>query len=1075
MGMGNSTLPSSKVRHLTMLAHRHVLARSSRGLASVIRSRHIHAIPRRNYLGARDDYRRTLRCSLSTSYSDPFQAAEEVGKAVDSTYTEHGVHHGTETDTQVAEEALQSLGSVTMGGAGRPETADMSRLMETLARIPEKVEEIEKYASEDAETYLTESKAAKKQSGLFYRQLKIEEEQMADAVNEYTTSLKQLMDMGKGTNMKFIQRMLLEWYEPLTVAIQDEVKAIQLRKPGMDRSMYGPHLLLLDVAKLSTLTLNAVLNSILQSGNQGVKLVGLALQVADLVEMEVNISKLKTGKRKLATWENDLIKLAYDPSKKNMNRAISAKIRRLLDDTDPWDNRTKVKVGAFLIQKLVETAKFKEKDAFKYSNGYVQNTQRRLGRVRLDDDVFKVVAEREKMAVLPRFLPMIVPPKKWTRKNLAKDKGGCYFRIKAPIIRTHNRSQLDAARRGDMRGVLDGLNYLGSVPWVINQPVLDVLRGALEAGIEVGELPPTKDIPEPTEQACYRMPSDILKDRLNQRSLTIKAAEEAAAEAAAAAAGDTPSLTSSDKMTPKELEEALAKVGVRGVTVKYDSDGNELPILDQRLYKEMQRRVKMKNAELHSLRCDLQLKYWVAEKFADDKMYFPCNMDFRGRAYPIPPNLSHLGSDLCRGLLSFAEAKPLGEEGLFWLKVHLANLFGNNKVSFEDRAAWAEEHAEEILDSVLNPLDGKLWWNEAENPFQALATCYEIVSALESGDPETFESRLPVHQDGSCNGLQHYAALGKDLGGGAAVNLTPSNAPQDVYSRVLEVVTRKLDNDRHIPSTLGEEYFDKEKGGPIIVDEPARLRGEYARLVADITERKVIKQTVMTSVYGVTRTGARAQIQARITERILSNPSMVMDPEIEKKVFAASMYLANLTLASLEEMFSGAKDIMDWLGNCSKLVAANGHAMSWVSPMGLPIMQPYRQRATQTVHTTLQSVTLAVADDALPVSVRKQRSAFPPNYVHSLDATHMLMTALRMRDDGLTFASVHDSYWTHACDIPVMSDHIRDCFIDLYDHPVLEDLRQSLSMRYPDIDFPPVPQTGELDLGEIRGSKYFFH
>ncbi len=50
------------------------------------------------------------------------------------------------------------------------------------------------------------------------------------------------------------------------------------------------------------------------------------------------------------------------------------------------------------------------------------------------------------------------------------------------------------------------------------------------------------------------------------------------------------------------------------------------------------------------------------------------------RAYPIPPNLNHLGSDLCRGMLAFAERKPLGPEGLDWLKVHLANLCGKDKV-----------------------------------------------------------------------------------------------------------------------------------------------------------------------------------------------------------------------------------------------------------------------------------------------------------------------------------------------------------------------------------------------------------
>lgn len=56
------------------------------------------------------------------------------------------------------------------------------------------------------------------------------------------------------------------------------------------------------------------------------------------------------------------------------------------------------------------------------------------------------------------------------------------------------------------------------------------------------------------------------------------------------------------------------------------------------------------------------------------------NLDFRGRVYPIPPHLNHLGNDLCRGLLSFARKKPLGERGLFWLKIQVANLYGNDKV-----------------------------------------------------------------------------------------------------------------------------------------------------------------------------------------------------------------------------------------------------------------------------------------------------------------------------------------------------------------------------------------------------------
>ena len=100
---------------------------------------------------------------------------------------------------------------------------------------------------------------------------------------------------------------------------------------------------------------------------------------------------------------------------------------------------------------------------------------------------------------------------------------------------------------------------------------------------------------------------------------------------------------------------------------------------------------------------------------------------------------------------------------------------------------------------------------------------------------------------------------------------------------------------------------------------------------------------------------------------------------------------------------------------------SQGQAMAWVTPLGLPVMQPYRKTATHTVRTILQSITLSLDDDALPVSKQKQRSAFPPNFVHSLDATHMLMTTLKMKEKKITFAAVHDSYWTHANDIPAMN------------------------------------------------------
>ena len=82
------------------------------------------------------------------------------------------------------------------------------------------------------------------------------------------------------------------------------------------------------------------------------------------------------------------------------------------------------------------------------------------------------------------------------------------------------------------------------------------------------------------------------------------------------------------------------------------------------------------------------------------------------------------------------------------------------------------------------------WWRTSEEPWQTLSSCQELAAALRSPDPPSYISHLPVHQDGSCNGLQHYAALGRDSAGAASVNLAPADRPQDVYSGVAVLVRR---------------------------------------------------------------------------------------------------------------------------------------------------------------------------------------------------------------------------------------------------------------------------------------------
>ncbi|XP_026306002.1 DNA-directed RNA polymerase, mitochondrial, partial [Piliocolobus tephrosceles] len=358
----------------------------------------------------------------------------------------------------------------------------------------------------------------------------------------------------------------------------------------------------------------------------------------------------------------------------------------------------------------------------------------------------------------------------------------------------------------------------------------------------------------------------------------------------------------------------------------------------------------------------------------------------------------------------------------------------------------------------LSP-QGRKWWMGAEEPWQTLACCMEVASAVRSSDPAAYVSHLPVHQDGSCNGLQHYAALGRDSVGAASVNLEPADVPQDVYSGVAAQV----------------EVFRRQD---------AQRGTQVAQMLEGFITRKVVKQTVMTVVYGVTRYGGRLQIEKRLRE-LTDFP--------QEFVWEASHYLVRQVFKSLQEMFSGTRAIQHWLTESARLISHMGSVVEWVTPLGIPIIQPYRlELKVKQVRGGIQSITYTHNGDiSQKPNTRKQKNGFPPNFIHSLDSSHMMLTALHCYRKGLTFVSVHDCYWTHAADVTVMNQVCREQFVRLHSEPILEDLSRFLVRRFcPDprpqklsrcweasqlkATLQAVPKPGAFDLERVKHSTYFF-
>lgn len=842
---------------------------------------------------------------------------------------------------------------------------------------------------------------------LMRRQMKIESEAWQRATQEYKNTLEEMCKNQLAPNLPFMKSMFLSWFEPLTNAISAEQEAYRKGEPWQNRSCYGPYLALLPADKLAVITMHKTVAKLLtEDANGGLRVVVPVLSIGEAVEQEVRLQQiLKKKSRRKGKQEagpDDAaakVQLAkHKALQKQVQKFIKQKKLRVLrkkireaESSEPWSRIVQAQVGCRLLELLIETA-------------YIQDP----GDHPSDGSV----------EVRPAFRHAI-------RTFIGKESG-----IKQGYSKKYGVIECDSYISKGIHKMARGVvtpympMLVKPLPWQGYRRgghlVLPTCIMRTHGAKELGET--LKNTPKRQLQAVFEALDTLgsTKWRINTRVLEV-------VEKVWEGGGRIADLVDRDDLPEPE---------------KPVTDDTEL--LKKWRWEKL--KVKRINRELHSQRCDIELKLSVARQMKNEEcFYYPHNIDFRGRAYPMHPHLNHLGSDMCRGLLEFAEGRSLRRTGLHWLKIHLANVYGNgvDKLSFDGRTAFVEESMENVLDSARRPLEGGRWWLAAEDPFQCLATCMEVSSAMSSSNPEKFMSHLPVHQDGSCNGLQHYAALGRDVLGAESVNLTAQEKPADVYT---DIAIR-------VKGSLEKDFLNE-------------TSSELARLLHSQVDRKLVKQTVMTSVYGVTYVGARDQIMNRLQER-----HTVVD---DNQAFNVSCYAAKTTLAALGEMFKAARIIMVWLGDCAKVIASHNQPVKWKTPLGLPVVQPYRKPHKIMVRTSLQNLALAHSNDTR-VLVRRQRTAFPPNFVHSLDSTHMMMTAIACKKAGLTFAGVHDSFWTHAGDVDKMNVILRDKFVELYNQPILENLLKNFQENFPDVKFPPVPDRGDFDLQQVLHAPYFFN
>jgi hypothetical protein len=461
-----------------------------------------------------------------------------------------------------------------------------------------------------------------------------------------------------------------------------------------------------------------------------------------------------------------------------------------------------------------------------------------------------------------------------------------------------------------------------------------------------------------------------------------------------------------------------------------------------RAAKEMKRCNNALTKELSGYFSDKELvneafdAYAMLGELAGGKFYFPVTMDSRGRMYYRGGLLTPQGTDFCKAAFQFAEGKPLGDRGLQAIYVHTAGVFGMDKVSIKDRIEWVTKNLHHIVRCESH-------WNVRKNfkgadVFQALVAAAELRSIEEwkaAGKPvKDFVSHLVCHQDGTCNGLQHSAAITGDRATAEAVNCvasTASDVPADVYDLVAKQA--EMDSD-----------------------------GDVASLIAKYG-RGMAKNPVMITSYG-----AGEETIIRNTGAYLSKAKNEgadhLGEEVGKAYCEAIGKVAGGVTALTEEIKMAVKETIK-----QRLVEVDGDhnkvnpSIKWKTADGFIASTEYRQEELFRVRQGAHAIRVRGRGKA-PIDTVKTECAMSPNLIHSIDAAHLRMIVNGCDHDLVT---VHDSIGSHAADFYDTARVIREQFVAVHAYDALANLCDNLGQPTPEFD-------GDYRATEALQSTYIF-
>ena len=496
-----------------------------------------------------------------------------------------------------------------------------------------------------------------------------------------------------------------------------------------------------------------------------------------------------------------------------------------------------------------------------------------------------------------------------------------------------------------------------------------------------------------------------------------------------------------------------------------------------------------------------------------DSFWMPHNWDRRGRVYHCS-DFGHHNTDFMRAMFQFANKSVVTEDNVVWICLQIANTYGLDKESYDDRLAWVQENLEQVCAVGIDYKANFDFWSKADDPFQFLAACRDMAEyQVAKQEGKEHLSGLPIALDATQSGIQHYAAASLNQHDGELVNLVKSmeDKPSDLYLACLEVAERmieadlqqKLEDQRLTPANDNDreahleyqrvmaEEVDNLDDLDALERRKRKIKREFRQSAAhqklkrdqeiDIARvllseekpgqkylsRNVIKRPAMTWAYSSRKYGFAQQFKKDWMDEMdleVRNGERDEHPFGEDGGYQASHYLAGISQDAIESVIQSAKAGMEFFQSCSRIMASANLHMTFKTPkLNFPVHQYYRNNKSARRRVYLYSHDLnEIKPRGLMSYTRimpgidkdKSVSAVSPNIIHSMDSTLLMLTVLRCADHGVAdLMVVHDSYATTCGNADVMRDAARDAMVEMYDgYCLYSDLLEQCKARHPDPD-----------------------